>query len=174
METIAPGSEEERIIGRLEEHILAYVQDVNTANNASAVLPPMHHRDAFIAATAHSLLLAGDILTKRDVYYLVTALFGNQSNADAAVERVALAVECHRNDLNIVAAPKSLVAGSLSFVSEDDHLIHVAGFGPAGLLIPARPERIKNITTSALFVLVCVPTRCSAIASMLVFTVVLG
>lgn len=156
MENQVQDAEEARIISSLERELLCYLSDSQAAQNMHQALAPSRHRDAFMAATAHTILIAGDVLTKRDVYYLSKALFGSQRNADAALERVALAVQCHRNDLNIVAAPKSLVAGDLDFVSEDDHAIKVSGFGPAGLLIPGRPERMKHISTNANFVLVCV------------------
>lgn len=156
MEGAVQAAEEARIISCLEMELLSYMLELSVAQKAEKALALARHRDAFVAATAHALLLAGAVLTKRDVYYLATALFGSQGNADAALQRVTLATQCHRNDLNIVAAPKSLVAGDLEFVSEDDYVIKVSGFGAAGLLIPARPERIKQISTNAKFVLVYV------------------
>jgi DNA topoisomerase VI subunit A len=141
------------VVAALEASVLRYVAD---AASASVPLAPHRHRDAFVTMTAHGLLLAGCTATKRDVYYMAKALFGRQANADAAVARVAAAVPCHRNDLNIVAASKSIVAGDLRFATEDGHTVDVGLFGPAGVLVPARPERLTAVQTRAEFILVYV------------------
>jgi DNA topoisomerase VI subunit A len=92
----------------------------------------------------------------RDCYYMCSKLFGRQSNADAAAARVAASIPTMRNNLNIVAAPKGLVAGDLTYVTEHGNLISVDLFAPNGVFIPPRPERMANIATNAPFVLMYV------------------
>jgi Type IIB DNA topoisomerase len=117
-------------------------------------IPLAKLRDAFIASQAHVLLQTGVTATKRDMYYMCRFLFRRQENANAAIHRVAAAVGTHCNNLNIVAAQKGLVAGDLSFLGEHGEYTNVALFGPSGILIPPRPERLSQITTSASFILV--------------------
>jgi meiotic recombination protein SPO11 len=146
------GGDVATILSRLEDQVTAYIQ--------SAACPgtlQLHRlRDAFVASIGHRLLLSGHTSTKRDIYYMNKALFGRQSNADAAVERVAATVPCHRNNLNIVAASKALVAGDLTYVTEQGFEIKVNMFGHSGVLVPPRPERLTQIGTDAEFVLVYV------------------
>lgn len=149
--SLIPGSDVPGILVALEAYILHFL---SAAVASYAPLPLARQRAAFVAAKAHALLLSGHTATKRDLYYMAKTLFGRQDNTDAALQRVASDIPCASNDLNIVAASKSLVAGKLSFVSEDSYAIHVDMFGSSGMLIPARPERFLSLSTDAEFVLV--------------------
>lgn len=149
--SLISGTDVPSLLVTLEAYILHFLSAAVASN---APLPLARQRAAFVATKSHALLLSGHTATKRDLYYMAKALFGRQGNADAALQRVASDLPCASNDLNIVAASKSLVAGKLSFVSEDGYAIHVDMFGSSGTLIPARPERFLSLNTDAEFVLV--------------------
>jgi meiotic recombination protein SPO11 len=136
----------------LEVMIMQYIRVL--ISDSCVQIPLSKHRDAFIAAQAHLLLQSRVTATKRDMYYTSRFLFRRQENANAAILRVAAEVGTHCNNLNIVAAQKGLVAGDLSFLGEHGEYTNIALFGTSGTLIPPRPERLSQITTSANFILV--------------------
>lgn len=51
-------------------------------------------------------------------------------------------------DLNVVPAPKGLIAGRLSFTDEFGQVVHVCGFGSAGCLLPLRPSRVRRVSVA--------------------------
>ncbi|KAH6692444.1 Spo11/DNA topoisomerase VI subunit A [Plectosphaerella plurivora] len=61
----------------------------------------------------HDGLVAGTCLTKRNIYYQDVELFGSQSIVDDLVDDLAFTLDMSRADLNVAAAAKGLVAGSL-------------------------------------------------------------
>lgn len=151
-----PGHDVPAILTSLEASVQDYLSTISLARAKPASVPLSQHRDAFTISVAHSLLLSGCTASKRDLYYMAKDLFGTQANADAALRRVAADVPTHRNNLNILPAPKGLVAGNLSWVSESGNQIQVAMFGSSGIPIPPRPERFLSVSTGAPFVLVYV------------------
>jgi meiotic recombination protein SPO11 len=142
----------EDVCAGLEVCILEYLRLISSSPGKIFLLAK--HRDAFVAAHAVRLLRSGLTASKRDVYYMCRQLFQRQENASASIHRVAAAIGIHSNNLNIVAAQKGLVAGSISFVGEQGEITDVALFGSSGILIPSRPERLTHIQTSASFILV--------------------
>lgn len=138
------------VLRSIERHIYVYL-------SLLCSLKPMtlyHHRDAFAMATAHCFLRKQRTATKRDLYYLGRALFHRQENADAALNRVSRKLNTNRNDLNILSAPRGLVAGNLQFVDENGFLIDLSMLDFTPVLIPPRPERISGIKTTARMILV--------------------
>lgn len=113
-------------------------------------------RIAYLASVAHSNIIEGKLLTKRDIYYMARNLFPNPAAVDRALHALSVSVKVARNDLNIVAAAKGLVAGNIAFVDEDGHSVNVAMFGAGGCLVPCRPERMRDIKSDACAVVVCV------------------
>lgn len=111
-------------------------------------------RVAYLASLAHSHILQGTLLTKRDIYYMCRALFSSPASVDRALAALSEGLQVPRNELNIVAAPKGIVTGSVAFVDEAGHAVNVDMFGPDGCLIPPRPERIREVVTDACAVVV--------------------
>lgn len=106
-------------------------------------------RMAYLAAIAHNQIQSESILTKRDVYYMCRSIFPNPESVDRALTILSKETGIMRNDLNIVAAPKGLVSGNLSFIDENGHYVDIAKFSGDGCLIPPRPERICEVKTQA-------------------------
>lgn len=113
-------------------------------------------RIVYLASLAQSNIMEGKLLTKRDVYYMERGLFPNPQAVDRALTALSEIVQAPRNDLNIVAAPKGLVAGSIAFTDEDGHSVNVSLFGADGCLIPCRPERMQEVHSNAHAVVLCV------------------
>ncbi|GEM09843.1 meiotic recombination protein SPO11 [Rhodotorula toruloides] len=57
--------------------------------------------------------------TKRDLYYRDVALFGKQTTVNSLIDDLAATLDVRRSELNIIAAAKGLVAGTIKFVSKD-------------------------------------------------------
>lgn len=111
-------------------------------------------RVAYLASLAHSHILQGKLLTKRDIYYMCRALFASPASVDRALDTLSEGLQVPRNELNIVAAPKGIVSGNVAFVDEAGHAVNVGMFGPDGCLIPPRPERMREVVTDACAVVV--------------------
>lgn len=120
-------------------------------------------RIAYLASLAHSHVRQGKLLTKRDIYYMCRLLFSSPASVDRALDALSEGLQVPRNDLNIVAAPKGIVAGNIAFVDEDGHYLNVAMFGPDGCLIPPRPERMRDVVTDACAVVVYVSQKASVV-----------
>lgn len=110
---------------------------------------PVALRIAYLASVCHSNISRGCVLTKRDIYYMCSALFPSPATVDRALAILAADLDVPRNDLNVVAAPKGLVSGCLSFVDEEGNAVNVGMFSEQGCLIPSRPERAASIETDA-------------------------
>ena len=106
-------------------------------------------RVAYLASISHEHIRERRILTKRDLYYMCRPLFNTPTAVDRALSCLSNCTKVCRNDLNIVAAPKGLVAGPMSFTDEYNNYIDVGMFGIQGCLIPSRPERVRSIQTQA-------------------------
>ncbi|KAK7954661.1 Spo11/DNA topoisomerase VI subunit A [Apiospora saccharicola] len=59
----------------------------------------------------HQALVSGTIITKRSIYYQNPELFESQRYVDELVDDIAFTFGVGRNELNIVAASKGLIAG---------------------------------------------------------------
>lgn len=147
-----PASTPAGVTALLERSVLAFV----TAAASSDPMTAAQLRAAYVASVSHALLHTGATMTKRDLYYLCRALFRTSVSADRAVTALARSLGVPSNDLNIVAAPKGIASGPVSWIDESNAHVSVGGFGPAGALIPARPERLRRLRTSASLILVYV------------------
>ncbi|KAL1304175.1 hypothetical protein AAFC00_000600 [Neodothiora populina] len=67
----------------------------------------------------HEVIRSGGVSTKRDIFYRDPALFGKQSVVDRYVDQIALTLEVPRSALNITAAAKGLMTGSVVFCHKD-------------------------------------------------------
>ncbi|KIN01593.1 hypothetical protein OIDMADRAFT_160910 [Oidiodendron maius Zn] len=88
-----------------------------------------------ILELSHEALATGIIATKRDIYYRDRELFMKQAVVDRYVEDLAYTLEVERDALNIVAAAKGLVAGSLIVKRKDNSEIDYSS-EREGILVP--------------------------------------
>lgn len=137
----------------LEEEVWKYIAQLRDVPRS---LRLWQHRNVHVACQAHQCLRHGKCISKRDVYYTAPGLFARQSNADAAVRRVARTLGVHSNELNIVAAQKSLVSGDLSFADECGNYVKLGAYEDEAIFVPARPERLPALRCGATKVLVYV------------------
>lgn len=117
-------------------------------------------RIAYLAALARDAVLSNCLLTKRDVYYLCRALFPTMQVVDRTLASLERMLDVARNDLHVVAAPKGLVSGPVSFVDESSCAVNVAMFDADAVLVPMRPERMLTVVVNARAILVCVIYIC--------------
>lgn len=140
------------IISKLEQTVIAFIKACALKQKQSLVTL----RQAYIASLSHDLLRSDLLLTKRDIYYLCRTLFPNVSSVNYTVSILSRSLCVTANNLNIVAAPKGLITGPLSYIGEHNEFVYVTLFGPNGVLVPSRPERLRQISTSASLILVYV------------------
>ncbi|KAK7209040.1 hypothetical protein V2G26_016218 [Clonostachys chloroleuca] len=76
-------------------------------------------RVLLILQLSHDALVSNEILTKRHIFYQNQELFGTQARVDELVDCLALTLGIGREDLNIVATSKGLVAGQATVYLKD-------------------------------------------------------
>ncbi|OTB01709.1 hypothetical protein M426DRAFT_265630 [Hypoxylon sp. CI-4A] len=91
----------------------------------------------------HEALVAGQIITKRNIYYQNPDLFGRQQYVDNLVDDVAFTFGVGRDALNIVAAYKGLIAGGVTITSSLNTEMDCSSDNN-GILIP-RADTIRRI-----------------------------
>jgi meiotic recombination protein SPO11 len=67
--------------------------------------------------------VAEEILTKRHIFYQHQELFGSQRRVDELVDCLALTLDTRRDNLNIVAASKGVIAGPLTIRLQDETVL---------------------------------------------------
>ena len=99
----------------------------------------------------HILLQHNLYTTKRDLYYMDTALFQSQTSSDSAIENLASMFQIPRSYLNVVATEKGLVFGDVSWQEPNHPLVSSLhpSFSSTGRLLPSNPEDLQNLTTQA-------------------------
>ncbi|CZT50385.1 related to MEIOTIC RECOMBINATION PROTEIN REC12 [Rhynchosporium secalis] len=97
-----------------------------------------------ILELSHEALVTGIVTTKRsDIYYRGPEIFMKQAVVDRYVDDIAYTFGVGRDALNIVAAAKGLVAGSLLLTRKDTSFINFT-LEAQGILIP-NPNDIETI-----------------------------
>jgi meiotic recombination protein SPO11 len=91
-------------------------------------------------------------ITKRDMFYTDVKLFKSQLESDEVLNDVACILGCTRTSLAVVGSEKGAVVGCVSFREEGD-LIDCRRMGVGGKAIPPYVDRITDIQSDALFVL---------------------
>ncbi|CAL9187850.1 unnamed protein product [Musa hybrid cultivar] len=113
-------------------------------------------RKATITARVLSLVYAvlrRDIhVTKRDLFYTDVKLFQDQSQSDAVLDDVSCMLGCTRSSLHVVASEKGVVVGRLVFTDDGDR-IDCTKMGIGGKAIPPNIDRVGNLESDALFIL---------------------
>ncbi len=98
------------------------------------------------------LCTTGIHTTKRDLFYTDVKLFKTQTDSDEVLNDVACLIGCTRTSLSVVASEKGIVIGRVQFREAGD-LINCARMGVGGKAIPPYVERITDIQSDALFIL---------------------
>ncbi|XP_031489736.1 meiotic recombination protein SPO11-1 [Nymphaea colorata] len=91
--------------------------------------------------------------SKRDIYYMHPTIFTDQETVDRAINDICSFFRCSRHDLNVVSANNGLVMGWLRFV-EAEHKFDCATYPNTGYPIPVQVEKVKNIISTASYILV--------------------
>lgn len=91
-------------------------------------------------------MVSNEILTKRHIFYQNQELFGTQARVDELVDCLALTLGVGREDLNIVATSKGLVAGQATVHLKDGTSID-ASYNRIGSSIPLSTT-IASVNTS--------------------------
>ena len=107
---------------------------------------------ARILGLVHELCRKRIHVTKRDLFYTDVKLFEDQSHSDAVLDDVACMLGCTRSSLHVVASEKGVVVGRLQF-REDGDAIDCSRMGVGGKAIPPNVDRVTEIRSDALFIL---------------------
>ncbi|KAI9725007.1 MAG: hypothetical protein M1812_000283 [Candelaria pacifica] len=119
-----------------------------------------------ILGLIHEALVSQTITSKRDIYYKDPTLFLKQGVVDQCVDDIACTFGVQRSCLNVVAAAKGLVVGSMTIQREDGSVIELAS-EKEGQLVP-NVKNISNVDISCLRWILVVEkeaTFCSLAAS---------
>ncbi|KAM7204702.1 Spo11/DNA topoisomerase VI subunit A [Naviculisporaceae sp. PSN 640] len=84
----------------------------------------------------HEALLSGTLITKRSIYYQNLEIFTSQVMVDDMVDNLAFTLGVGRDDLNIVATAKGLLAGPIDIKTRDGTVIDCGTSGCTGILLP--------------------------------------
>lgn len=105
-----------------------------------------------ILQLVHELCTKRIHVTKRDLFYTDVKLFEDQGNSDAILDDLACMLGCTRSSLHVVASEKGVVVGRLTF-REDGDFIDCGRMGVGGKAIPPNIDKVTEITSDAMFVL---------------------
>lgn len=105
-----------------------------------------------ILGLVHELCTKRIHVTKRDLFYTDVKLFEDQGQSDAVLDDMSCMLGCTRSSLHVVASEKGIVVGQLTF-REDGDLIDCRRMGVGGKAIPPHIDKVTDIQSDALFVL---------------------
>ncbi|KAI0396769.1 DNA topoisomerase IV, alpha subunit [Xylariaceae sp. FL0594] len=97
---------------------------------------------------SHENLVAGTVITKRAIYYQNTDLFGSQRYVDNLVNDIAFSFQIGRDDLNIVASSKGLIAGPIILTMENGPIFDCNMDSGQGVLLPEGSISRYDLRTS--------------------------
>lgn len=107
---------------------------------------------ARVLSLVYAVLLRDIHVTKRDLFYTDVKLFQDQSQSDAVLDDVSCMLGCTRSSLHVVASEKGVVVGRLVFTDDGDR-IDCTKMGIGGKAIPPNIDRVGNLESDALFIL---------------------
>mmetsp|Transcript_13188 Transcript_13188/g.40559 ORF Transcript_13188/g.40559 Transcript_13188/m.40559 type:complete len:165 (-) Transcript_13188:470-964(-) len=125
---------------RLEQLILLFVDGLRRMSFRGAGGQVQAARWLFVAKTVYGLLQTGKTISKRDLYYLDVALFGRQQTSDCVLEKLAGQLKLCRNATNVIAAPRSLISGNISWVGECGEVHDAGRHGMSTVFVPSFPR----------------------------------
>ncbi|KAH0429058.1 type IIB DNA topoisomerase [Colletotrichum camelliae] len=102
---------------------------------------------------SHSSLLSGNPVTKRNIFYQCSDLFKTQAIVDGLVDDISYTLGIGRDDLNIVASAKGLLAGPITLHMRDSSSVS-ASASDTGVTIPTTRNISRIDFQSAEWVLV--------------------
>lgn len=111
---------------------------------------PMLVRILKVLETVYALLLRGERITKRELFYMSEGLFGTQQCSDAAVALTSALLKVPRSCLNIIANSRGLVTGALSYTEAGI----TTTVGRRLLRIPEVLDHIDHFAADADFILI--------------------
>ncbi|KAB5531447.1 Spo11/DNA topoisomerase VI subunit A [Coniochaeta sp. 2T2.1] len=89
-----------------------------------------------ILEISRKAIATGSVVTKRNIYYQNSDLFKHQRTVDSLVDDLAYTLGVGRDDLNIVAAAKGLIAGPTTLTMRNNSVIPCGLSHERGTLIP--------------------------------------
>ncbi|XP_046675751.1 meiotic recombination protein SPO11 isoform X2 [Homalodisca vitripennis] len=104
-----------------------------------------------ILAKIYRLLQTKSSMTKRELYYEHTELFGSQATVNAALMDICGLLGATPWELRVFSTSKGLVAGDLVITTADKEVVNCSK--PRGVLVPQNVKEIKKIKSSAAFIL---------------------
>lgn len=105
-----------------------------------------------VLSLIHQLCMKNIHVTKRDLFYTDVKLFQDQNQSDSVLDDVSCMLGCTRSSLNVVASEKGVVIGRLVFTDDGDR-IDCTKMGVGGKAIPPNIDRVANMESDALFIL---------------------
>ncbi|PJF17865.1 Spo11 Meiosis specific double strand DNA break formation [Paramicrosporidium saccamoebae] len=96
----------------------------------------------------------GLLMTKRDIYYMDTRLFGSQAIVDSVIDCFASSLQIPRDELGVISASRGLAFGSLKVVqssSEIDFGTHPLNITSQAATISCAPKIVIIIEKEAVF-----------------------
>ncbi|KAH8901852.1 DNA topoisomerase IV, alpha subunit [Coniochaeta sp. PMI_546] len=97
-----------------------------------------------ILEISREAIATGAVVTKRNIFYQNIDLFKHQRVVDSLVDDLAFTLGVGRDDLNIVAAAKGLIAGPIVLTMRNNSVIPCGLSHESGTLIPT-PKLIRKI-----------------------------
>ncbi|XP_040932527.1 meiotic recombination protein SPO11-1 isoform X2 [Gossypium hirsutum] len=91
--------------------------------------------------------------SKRDIYYMHSLLFSDQSVVDRAINDICILLQCSRHNLNVVSVGNGLVMGWLRFF-EAGRKFDCINSPNSAHTIPVLVEDVKDLVSAALYILV--------------------
>lgn len=107
---------------------------------------------ARVMSLVYAVLRKNIHVTKRDLFYTDVKLFQDQSQSDTVLDDVSCMLGCTRSSLHVVASEKGVVVGRLIFTDDGDS-IDCTKMGIGGKAIPPNIDRVGNLSSDALFIL---------------------
>ncbi|KMZ61007.1 Type II DNA topoisomerase VI subunit A 2 [Zostera marina] len=105
-----------------------------------------------VLSLIHQLCMKNIHVTKRDLFYTDVKLFQDQNQSDSVLDDVSCMLGCTRSSLNVVASEKGVVIGRIVFTDDGDR-IDCTKMGVGGKAIPPNIDRVANMESDALFIL---------------------
>ncbi|KAM9785855.1 meiotic recombination protein SPO11 [Neosynchiropus ocellatus] len=107
-----------------------------------------------VLSVIYRLVQSDSYATKRDIYYNDTQLFGSQRTVDSMVDDASCLLMVPRRSLHVLATSKGLISGDLCYLEEDGTRIDCSSTAAVSEAVSSNIAGIKNIVSSAKFVLI--------------------
>ena len=102
---------------------------------------------------SHRLVVNNHCITKRDLFYSEVRFFGEQKRSDQVLEDLSAMLCVPRNVLRVVSAQKGEMAGRVWYFLDGER-VECDLLEGCGVLVPTDDRKVRNLGSSAKFVLV--------------------